>query len=180
MEAIYHQRTWLSPVPTPPPGTGSFLLRSSVSPELKWILELSHWHRSALLYTHGRKLHKGRKTHSAVGRDTWTEQEIIWQTWPWQCLGCLAAAAGCGCRKGSCCTLTHRDMKLSINVTVFPLLTSSPWEMREASKWKQRPPQQYLLKTSYCEDLSQTTSSTAYLLCTLSCCHLFSLPFRFR
>lgn len=82
----------LSPVPTPPLGTGSFLPRSSESLELKLTLELSHWHRSALLYTHGRKLHKGRKTCSAAGRDTWTEQGTNLQTLPQQCLSCLAAA----------------------------------------------------------------------------------------
>lgn len=55
-------------------------------------------------------------------------------------------------------------MKLSINITIFPLPTSCPWEMREARKWKHRLPQQYLFKTSYPEDLSQTTSFAAYLL----------------
>lgn len=161
----------LSPAPTPPLGTGSFLPRSSVSPELKLTLELSHWHRSALLYTHGRRLHKGRKTCSAVGRDTQTVQGTNLQT--------SNASAAWLLQEGQSLHPDTKDMKLTINITIFPLLTSCPWEW-EASKWKHRLPLQYLFKTSYPEHLTQTTSFTAYLLCKLSCCHLFSLNFRFR
>lgn len=128
-KVIYRQRMWLSPAPTPPLGTGSFLLQSSVSPELKWILELSHWHRSALLYTHGRKLHKGKKkknnTLSNRQRDPSRTGENLAD--PITAMPQLLQ-------------LTYGDMKLSVNITIFPLLTSSPWEMRGPSKWKQRPP----------------------------------------
>lgn len=71
---IYHQRTWWSPVPIPPLGTGSFLQQSSVSPALKWLLELSRWRRSAPWCTHGRKLHKARRAGSAAAKGTLKEQ----------------------------------------------------------------------------------------------------------
>lgn len=71
---IYHQRMWWSPVPIPPPGIGSFLQQSSLSPALKWLLELSRWRRSAPWCTRDRKLHKGRKAGSAAAKGTPQEQ----------------------------------------------------------------------------------------------------------
>lgn len=173
-EVIYRQQMWLSPAPTPPQGTGSFLLQSSVSPELKWILELSHWHRSALLYTRGRKLHKGKKnTLSNRQRDLNRTGENL--TDPIMAVPRLLQLLLHPDLQGHATTCKHHHFLPS---HLLSLGNERAKQMETETSMAAF--QQYLFKTSHSEDLPQTTSSAAYLLYKFSSCCLFSLNFTFR
>lgn len=70
---IYPRRMWRPPEPDPLLHAGSFLPQLSGSLGLYWKLSLSHWRRSAPLYTRGKKLQKTEDL--LVNRELW-----LWST----------------------------------------------------------------------------------------------------